>query len=247
MCFKKWDPQKPFKANPMPWVLVVLGVLLATSVSTADDQKTYVANAVEGWVVEAGSKSPLEGVIAVMNWELVDPTNLPVGQLMVMETVTDRNGHFVFPAWGPKPRPPKGTLNPKAPQLLLFKAGYGYLRFTNKTAGDANNAIALSFDWNGNTIEMRRLPDDAIVNMGPGRVFSKRSLSLNGLSLALGWAYQGKDCEWKQAPRMLAVVHQSKMEFDRQGLRTDLKSIDDLPMSEKCGSSPKDYLRSYLP
>jgi hypothetical protein len=236
MCFKKWDPQKPFKANPIPWVLVVLGVLLATSVSTADDQKTYVANPIEGWVVEAGSKMPLEGVIAVVNWELVDAAHLPVGQLMVMETVTDRNGHFVFPAWGPKSQPPQGTLDPKAPQLLLFKAEYGYLRLINQLASD----------WNGKTVEMRRLLDDAIVNLGPGRVVSKRSLSLNGLSLTLGWAYRGKDCEWQQAPRMLAALHQTRKELERQGLRTDLRSIDDLPRSQKCGS-PRDFFRSYLP
>jgi len=230
----------------MPWVFVVLATFMVPAAFSANEHNAYSAKSVEGWVVEAGSNTPLEGVIAVVNWGLVDPTNLPVGQLMVMETVTDRNGHFVFPAWGPKPRPPKGALDPNAPQLLLFMEGYGYRRFANQTADGTGNPVALSSDWNGKTIEMRRLPDDAIVNLGPGRVVSKRSLSLNGLSLSLAWAYRGKDCEWKQAPRMLAAVHRNKMKFDRQGLRTDLKSIDDLPKSEKCGS-PKDYFRSYLP
>src|SRR6266852_2229864 len=79
----------------------------------------YAANTLEGQVLEAETKAPLEGVIVVVNWELVDPTNLPVAQLMVMETVTGKNGRFVFPAWGPKPHPPKSILDPKAPQLQI--------------------------------------------------------------------------------------------------------------------------------
>jgi hypothetical protein len=246
MCFKKWNLYKLFMAKAMPWVLIVFGSLFAPLALSADEQKTYVANAIEGWVVEAGSKSPLEGVIAVMNWELVDPTNLPTGQLMVIETVTDQKGYFVFPAWGPKPRPPKSALDQKAPRLLLFKQGFQYRQLASQTNVETSSSAALDFDWNGKTFEMRRLPNDVVVNLGPGRVVSKRSLSLNGLSLSLGWAYQGKDCEWKQAPRMLAAIHRTKLGLDRQGLRTDLKSIDDLPRSDKCGS-PRDYLRNYLP
>lgn len=228
-----------------PWAFLLLCALPVPPVLPDDEQISYSAESIEGWARDAGSKTPLEDVIVVVNWELVDPANLPLGQMMVMETVTDRDGHFAFPAWGSRQRPPKGTLDPKAPQLLLFKAGYGYRRFTNQTAREANDPIALGSDWNGKTLEMRRLPDDVVVNMGHGRIVSRRSLSLNGLSFSLGWAYRGKDCEWKQVPRMLAAIHRTKLEFDRQGLRTDLRSIDDLPRSEKCGS-PKEYFRKYL-
>lgn len=245
MSDEKKEPLEPFMKKRMPWVFVVLSALLAPPSFSANDTNVYSAKSIEGWVVEAGSKTPLEGVIVVVNWELTDANQLPAGQLMVMETVTDNNGHFIFPAWGPKPRPPKNTIVPKAPQLLLFKEGYGYRRFTNQAAVN-DSSMALTSDWHGKTVEMRQLPNDAIVNMGPGRVVSRRSLSLNGLSLSLGWAYRGKNCEWKQAPRMLAAVHRSKMEFDHQGLRTDLRSIDDLPTSKKCGT-PRDFFRSYLP
>jgi hypothetical protein len=128
----------------------------------------------------------------------------------------------------------------------LFKQGFQYRQLVNQTIVETSSSAALDFDWNGRTFEMRRLPNDVVVNLGPGRVVSKRSLSLNGLSLSLGWAYQGKDCEWKQAPRMLAAIHRTKLGLDRQGLRTDLKSIDDLSRSDKC-ESPQDYLRKYLP
>jgi hypothetical protein len=134
----------------------------------------------------------------------------------------------------------------QAPQLLLFKEGFQYRRLANPATTGASRSSALDADWSGKTIEMWRLPEDVIVKLGPDRVVSKRSLSFNGLGFSLGWAYRGRDCEWKQVPRMLVAIHRTKLEFDRQGLRTDLKSIDDLPRSDKCGS-PRDYLREYLP
>jgi hypothetical protein len=206
----------------------------------------YTAKPIEARVVDAETGKSLEGTIVVLNWELVDSGNFPVGQLVVAETVTGNNGKFSFPAWGPKPVPPNSIMGQQAPQLLLFKEGFQYRRLANPATTGASRSSALDADWSGKTIEMWRLPEDVIVKLGPDRVVSKRSLSFNGLGFSLGWAYRGRDCEWKQVPRMLVAIHRTKLEFDRQGLRTDLKSIDDLPRSDKCGS-PRDYLREYLP
>lgn len=234
----------------MKWkICELLSMLACISVSPvcADAHSGhYSAKAIEARVVDAETGKPLEGVIVVLNWELVDSHRLPAGQLTVVETVTDEKGQFSFPAWGPKALLPNSSMDQKAPQLLLFKEGFQYRRLANPAATGASRSSVFDAVWNGKTIEMWRLPKDAIVRLGPGRVVSKRSLSFNGLSFSLGWAYRGRDCEWKQIPRMLAVIHRTKLEFERQGLRTDLKSIDDLPRSEKCGS-PRDYLRKYLP
>lgn len=222
-------------------------VCIGASQAHADaNSDHYSAKAIEAKIVEAESGKPLEGVIVALNWGLVDSNRLPVGQLTVAETITDRNGKFSFPAWGPKALPPNSSMDQKAPQLLLFKEGFQYRRLTNPTAADVGSLLVLDVAWNSKTIEMWRLPQDAIVKLGPGRVVSKRSLSFNGLSFASNWAYRSRDCEWKQIPRLLAAMHRTKLEFERQGLHTDLKSVDDLPRSDKC-DSPRDYLRSYLP
>lgn len=238
-----WSEQMKRKICGLFSMLICIGASPACADAHSDH---YSAKAIEARVVDAETGKPLGGVIVALNWELVDSSRLPAGQLTVAETVTDEKGQFSFPAWGPKALPPNSGMDQKAPRLLLFKEGFQYRRLTNPAAAGASRSSVLDAVWNGKTIEMWRLPEDVVVRLGPGRVVSKRSLSFNGLSFSLGWAYRGRDCEWKQAPRMLTAIHRVRLEFDRQGLHTDLKSIDDLPRSDKCGS-PRDYLRKYLP
>lgn len=118
----------------------------------------YSAEAIEARVVDADTKQPLEGVIVTANWELEDSTfagNVPVGQLMVMEAVTDRNGRFHFPAWGPR-KPSKGGLRNKDPQLLLFKPGYRSRGLVNEFRERMYEEPVRRSEWSGKTIEMKR-------------------------------------------------------------------------------------------
>jgi hypothetical protein len=222
--------------------LYLLALILLTLSVAADAAEKFSAAAIAGRVVEARSGIPLEGVIVVVNWGLLDASGLPVRQLAVAEVLTDPNGRFTIPAWGPKPAPTATALDHAAPQLLLFKEGYQYLRLTNQENTDTPH---LTSDWSAKTLIMRRLPADEVASLGPGRTVSKHSLSASGLSAALVWAYRGKACEWKQIPRMLVAVDRLKRRFERQGLRTDLRSIDDIASPKACGT-PRDVLRSYL-
>ena len=67
---------------------------------------SYSAKPIEAWVVDAQTGKPLEGVNVVAHWKL--RYGLEGGgsyQLHIMEDVTDKNGRFFFPAWGPKEIP----------------------------------------------------------------------------------------------------------------------------------------------
>jgi hypothetical protein len=121
----------------------------------------YSAEAIEARVVDADTKQPLEGVIVTANWELRGGGlalggSTAVGQIQVMEAVTDQNGRFFFPAWGPI-KQFKGELHDKDPQLLFFKSGYAYRILWNDYRGDppAMKVVHRS-QWNGKTIEMKR-------------------------------------------------------------------------------------------
>ena len=65
--------------------------------------------------------------------------------LLVMETVTDTKGHFSFPAWGPKPRPPGSYLHTDDPLLLLFKRDYEYLAVGNSPTEGVNKSAVRRF------------------------------------------------------------------------------------------------------
>ena len=120
--------------------------------------KGYSAEPIEAWVIDAETKQPLEGVIVTANWQLEEGTfggNVPVGQLMVMEAVTDNNGRFYFPAWGPI-KPKKGHLVIRDPQLLIFKSGYKHVGLENEFSQNYNKGAMRRSDWNGKRIEMKK-------------------------------------------------------------------------------------------
>ena len=84
---------------------------------------------------DAALGEPLAGVIVVAHREVESPYNgATVAQVIVMETTTDKQGKFAFPAWGLKRphtslaplavAPWTGRLRYQAPALLLFKSDW---------------------------------------------------------------------------------------------------------------------------
>lgn len=205
----------------------------------------YTAEPIEAWVVDAETKKPLGGVIVVAHWQLkggLEGGN-PVGQMMVMETVTDTKGRFYFPGWGPKLRPWYGELKDQSPGMLLFKGGYEYQDLlnhtTNKTIrGDLE--IPLRSIWDKKTIEMERFEG----------TMEEWAEHVHQLDNALGWARRyGENCEWKQIPQMLVAIHRLGKQFESQGVNLrvgSIQKITDVSKQKQCGSA-EDFFRSYLP
>lgn len=197
---------------------------------------TYHAEAIEGWVVDAETGKPLEGVIIVAHWELKGGLEggVPIAQLQIFETVTDSNGRYFFPAWGPKVIPPTGELQGDSPGLLLFKSGYRSQRFVNfywQTYGTS------TFFYNKKTLKLERFKG----------TLAEYAESLSSLSSTL-WVtgfdvgyYSGDYCGWKSFPRMLRALNQLEAEFRAarvvQGtVVTSLKSNDKILKEKGCGS-----------
>ena len=131
-----------------------LAVTLALLLLTLSACERYSADPIEAWVVDALTKAPLEGVVVTANWQLTGgfEGGYPKGQMLVMETVTDKSGRFYFPAWGPKVHLGEGKLRETQPQLLLFKSGYQYRRLYNEARSD--EIYAGKSEWSGKVIGM---------------------------------------------------------------------------------------------
>ncbi len=145
----KWNP---------PLGLLLLSVLF--SLSACAQALTYSAEPIEAWVINAETKQPLEGVIVTANWQLEEGTfggSVPAGQLMVMEAVTDRDGKFTFPGWGPL-KPKKGHLVDQDPRLLFFKSGYEsrWLQNEYNSSRELRTRPIRRSDWKGKRIEMKK-------------------------------------------------------------------------------------------
>ncbi len=231
-------------------LLLVLGLMLGgpltgRAVSGAppivDAPPMYSAEAIEAWVVDEDTGQPLEGVIIVANWELETRWESPSpGQMMVMEAVTDANGRFYFPAWGPKPRwPLEGELVFQDPGVRLFKSGYKTKGLQNKVTSHPNASAVRQSDWNGKTIKLKKFTGS----------LEQWATEVSKVDGDMDFAFRHHDCSWKQIPRMLVAIDHEKRRLKERGIPNDLHSIEYRDKgfnSAYCGSM-RDFLRSYLP
>ena len=205
---------------------------------------TYKAEPIEAWVVDAETNQPLEGVIVVAHWQLkggIEGGN-PVGQMMVMETVTDDKGRFHFPGWGPKLRSLDGRLKTQSPSILLFKSGYSYRELENALTSKTLRGeldTPLRSDWDGKMIKLEKF----------GGSLREYERHLAFLRTSLGFAYDGEHCEWKEVPRMIVSQHKENLRFKAAGivdpLGDSVLTIRAVQNQKDCGKA-EEFFREYL-
>lgn len=177
----------------------------------SDYPSQYSAEAIEAQVIDAQTKKPLAGVIVTANWQLVGGTvggAIPLGQLEVLETVTDKNGRFAFPSWGPK-KAKQGFLRNRDPQLLLFRSGYRYRVLTNPVRSEINKNPVRTSQWNGKSIELRRVDETPAARLRELIDISKE-IRFFGIS--------GKQpCEWMHAKGAIKIINEERVTLEKLG------------------------------
>lgn len=207
---------------------------------------TYSAEAIEGWVVDAETNQPVEDVIVVAHWDL-ESAYTP-GQMMVMETVTDKNGRFHFPAWGPKPRPVLAALTFEDPEIVMFKSGYDFVTLQNTPKSYYNKDSLRRSEWNGKTVKIKPFREDRIIVEHGYITTSAYAKRIGWLGSSLSWADRGDSCDLKYIPRMIVAVHLQKKKFREQGIYSSLPGYDyyfDEKSPDRCGV--RALFRKYLP
>ena len=201
----------------------------------------YWALPVHGQVIDADTGQPLEGVIVAAHWELRDTgwTGSPVGQVAVMEDVTDNKGAFTFRWWRPRLRWRFwGLLRSDAPGMLFFRSGYKWASCSNHRV----NYIYFPFpssDCDGAIIKLKKF-------QGSELEYVK---NVEQLDRELEFAFDHHDCSWKKIPRMLVAMDAEGTRLAAvQGYRTihSLETRADRANERWCGSIKK-YLGSYAP
>ena len=212
---------------------------------------TYSAEAIDAQVVDAKTNQPLEGVIVVAHWEVkrVVPTFVPIMpfgndprgpfQLQIMETVTDANGRFHFPAWGPLAVPPLAALGDRDPHLIFFKEGYVPWSISNghPSTFDYSASSTRSSELNGTTIKLKKFEGD----------LQAYAAQVGKLSVPLDFArnYRNDTCDWKRIPRMLGTVIKIKKSFREKLIYSALPNLESIPHQDECGSA-EEWLKDYL-
>lgn len=112
-------------------VALALCTLATPQPGNAFPPLSYSAKDIRATVVHEETGDPLPGVVVVALWELRQISARP--RLHITEAVTDAQGRFHVPGWGPKVRPPLAELAYRSPLLILFKSGFTPLRLHNES------------------------------------------------------------------------------------------------------------------
>lgn len=211
--------------KPETVVLFLLCVILGTLPACATPL-TYSAKEIRSQIVDAETDQPIEGAVIVAQWILFE---MGVGhrkRLHIEETVTDKDGRYVIPAWGPKPHPPLTELDREDPMLAIFKSGYMPLRLYNRI--DRSDSLRVS-EWDGKVIRLKRF-------QGGLEDYARRLESFS-----IGLAHNGK--EWRLFPRMILALDAENRRLKSQGLNPNYRtSIFEI---EYFDEADRDYLRRY--
>lgn len=162
----------------------------------------YSAKPITAWVVDAQTKRPIPGVAVVAYWELEGGLEggEELGEVMVKDAVTDANGRFTIPGWGPKAIPRGLSSNARLkdldPELVLFKTGYEYLAHENAESIVKKTSLRTS-DYDGKTIELKPFKGDL-------RAYSFHLTFLDIQLYPLG----EHDCSWMRIPLMLRALRE---------------------------------------
>ena len=194
----------------------------------------YSAEPTEGWIIDADTKKPVEGVIVVANWQLHKSTmggKRPPDHPNIMETTTDNDGLFYFEGWGQKTAL-WGFFIDRDPELLFYKKGYEYHSLKNTQRTEIDTSKVRQSAWNGKKIELKRFD-------GHLREYASH---LSSLHTSVRSIFHGDKCEWKRTPKLVLAVARQKEIFRESDISSDLNSLDDI--SGYCCGSAAEYPES---
>jgi hypothetical protein len=182
----------------------------------------YSARPITAKVVDAETEEPLEGVNVVAHWVLHDRMTWGgFGDLELFETITDREGGFIFrDGWTRSLRAP-GRIKPDSATMI-------------PSCSEDHTGERYS-DWDGKTIKLERVKGD----LGLYTVLAR------GITTGLG---SGIKCPWKKTPRFYASQIKERGRLDRLGVRTYLPTLQLMESNFKNSdcSSAREFFEEYL-
>jgi hypothetical protein len=169
----------------------------------------YSAKPTYGFIVDAQTRQPVPGVVVLAHWDL--EYGLEGGSAyawVLKEAVTDAQGRFDIPGWGPSKVPeflPSGArLKDRDPRVVFFKLGYEGIAQTVAQAGkeydrprDFPTRGAAVREWylNGETFQYRPAGGDA------------RRIAQGAQAFNLELSYlRGGPCPFAEIPRSFLAL-----------------------------------------
>lgn len=190
---------------------LLLPGLLMLALPACATPLTYSAKEIHGQIVDAETNQPIEGAVIVAQWILFE---MGIGhgghksRIHIHETVTDQNGNYTIPAWGPKLHSPITMLDREDPMLLIFKSGYAPQILVNSI--DRSDAVRIS-EWDGRVVKLKKF-------QGTLEAYANQLLYVISTSLP----DSGK--EWKSFPRMVLALDVENRRLKTLGLKPEYRA-----------------------
>lgn len=224
-------------------MIVVAGCLLLMATSSCGGEPwSYIADPIDGRVLDKETGQPIESVVVVAEWILATPPEGDEKDFWVLiEAVTDNEGRYHIPGWGPKTRPWSRWLKDNDPALIVFKPGY-WLEATGNgdpymlTGTNPRGTRVRKSYWNGKDfrlapfrlgqeIEQRKVYESAYMSADDK---SKKILmteekwaeQISNVQMHVGWGLwhsSPKDWEsdeWLKIPNLIKMVYQECIKLD---------------------------------
>jgi hypothetical protein len=199
------------------------------SLSACATPLTYSAKEIRGQIVDAATSQPIEGAVVVAQWVLFHGGpghGGHKGRLHIYETVTDNDGRYFIPAWGPKAHPPMTELVNRDPEILIFKSTYEPKTLLNSVMREDSVRVS---EWDGRVVKLKKAKVD----------IEKHAFFLSSFYGSLGRG--GSDRDWYNYPRMLLALSAEKRRLQSLGLPPG--HAGSIPNIENFSESDRDYLR----
>ncbi len=174
---------------------------------------SYRSGPLSGTVVDADTLQSIPGANVLVSWTLeggLEGGN-NFGQLTVQEAVTDSNGRFSIPPWGPK-KVPRGKLHSTEPGIIIFKNGYEVLGRNNhgpdKELATAPDLVRVG--WNGTVFKLKEFKGDV-------RAYKER---VGWLDTDLWATLMGAStpCAWREAPKLVEAMAAQQRIWEKAGI-----------------------------
>jgi hypothetical protein len=187
---------------------------------------------IEGRVIDAETGIPVKDVVVVANWQLTgELEGYQFGQLALLEAVTDGDGRFIIPAWGPRRSAGSLVLRGTQPIVRVFRLGYLPIIANNlppegkQYIPRANTHIHPRL--NGQTLNL------ALYHGSP----QEYATLLEPLRRSLEFAFWGRNCEWKAIPRAILEFEKIRHGLEVAEVASDLPQLQNLGYQNKCGNA----------
>jgi hypothetical protein len=203
--------------------------VVALAATACGGERTYTAEPIAARIVDADTGAPVMDVNVVAAWQAkggLEGGNI-MGYVTVMEDVTNANGEFSFPGWGPK-KWKNGAIRDGAPLLILLKPGYDVRLLWEGKYGVEFAPNHLSSSWNGKAIPLKKYE-------GSLDLYDQY---LSGLRTFLSTLLRKGGCEWKAMPRALATIDRLHLSLTAAKVFAGLPSLESMESlaDMSCGS-----------